>query len=228
MIVRMGLIQKRADLGVAEFRQHWRDRHGPLAGRLPGLRGYHQNHVVDRRQRAINHPRGSLEVDGFSQLWFDDLPSMAAAFASEPVAALADDEANLIGDLKLITALPRVVIPTPAGVPLLKRMSTMKRRPDISPEVFQREWFDVHSALIKRLPQVMGYTQNLVFDRALGRNRPAAYEAMPIDGIVELWFRDGDGLDAAFGSDAGRTLMSHAGEFVAEISTFLVETHVVV
>lgn len=51
---------------------------------------------------------------------------------------------------------------------------------------------------------------------------------MPIDGIVELWFRDADGLDEAFGSDAGRTLMSHAGEFVAEISTLLAETHVVV
>ena len=44
-------------------------------------------------------------------------------------------------------------------------MSTLKRRPDVSSEEFQREWFDVHSVLVKRLPEVKGYTQNFIFDR---------------------------------------------------------------
>jgi hypothetical protein len=51
---------------------------------------------------------------------------------------------------------------------------------------------------------------------------------LPIDGIVELWFTDIDSLNAGFTSDAGKTLMTHASEFLAEISTFLVETHEVV
>ena len=45
---------------------------------------------------------------------------------------------------------------------------------------------------------------------------------------VKLWFTDTDSLNAGFASDAGRTLMTHATEFIAEISTFLVETHEVV
>ena len=53
--------------------------HGPLAAKLPGLRRYHQNHVVDRAQRGITYARGGLDFDGFSELWFDDLPSMQAA-----------------------------------------------------------------------------------------------------------------------------------------------------
>ena len=92
--------------------------HGPLAAKLPGLRRYHQNHVVDREQRGITYARGALDFDGFSELWFDDLPSMQAAFAAEKqVKELGEDEARFIGDLKLITAIQHVVIPKPAGVP---------------------------------------------------------------------------------------------------------------
>jgi uncharacterized protein (TIGR02118 family) len=225
----MGLLEKRPDIDTNEFRKRWREGHGPVAKKLPGLRRYHQNHVVDRAQRGITYTRGGLDFDGFSELWFDDMPSMRAAFANEgQVKELGEDEARFIGEMKLITAVQHVVIPKPAGVPLIKRMSTLKRRPDVSAEKFKEEWFDVHSVLVKRLPQVMGYTQNLIFDRSFGRSKSARYEELPIDGIVELWFTDVDSLNAGFASDAGKTLMTHATEFIAEISTFLVETHEVV
>jgi uncharacterized protein (TIGR02118 family) len=228
VIVRMGLLQKRSDLGNQEFRTHWRNSHGPLAARLPGLRRYHQNYVVDREQRGIAYARGVEDFDGFSELWFDDLPSMSAAFAAEQTQALGEDEGRFIGELKIITALQHIVVQKPRNVSLIKRMSTLKRRADISSEQFKTEWFDVHSFLVKRLPEVKGYTQNLIFDRSHGRRRPATYEELPIDGIVELWFDDRDSLNSAFASDAGKTLMTHASEFIEEISTFLVETHEVV
>lgn len=228
MITRMGMLQQNRELTTQEFRDHWLNRHGPLAAQLPGLRRYHQNHVVDREQRAISYKRGGLDFDGFSELWFDDLPSMSSSFAGDLVRQLGDDEDQFIGELKLITAIQHVVIPTTAGVPLLKRMSTLTRRSDVSAEQFKSEWFDIHSVLVKRLPQVKGYTQNLIFDRSHGRGKPATYDELPIDGIVELWFDDMDSLDAAFASDAGKTLMNHATEFIAEISTFLVEAHEVV
>jgi len=228
VIVRMGLLQKRADIDQQEFRTHWRTGHGALAAKLPGLRRYHQNHIVDRSQRGITYARDGLDFDGFSELWFDDVPAMQAAFASDEVKALAADEDRFISDLKLISAVQHVVIPTPTDVPLIKRMTTLKRRPDVSAEKFQEEWFDVHSVLVKRLPQVKGYTQNLIFDRSHGRGKSATYDELPIDGIVELWFTDTESLNEGFGSDAGKTLMTHATEFIAAMSTFLVETHKVV
>ena len=228
MIVRMGLIERRQDLGVEEFRKRWREGHGPLAAKIPGLRRYHQNHVVDRAQRGITYARGSHDFDGFSQLWFDDLPSMTTAFTPDQGRVLGEDEDRFIGEMKIITAIQHVVIPKPTGVPLIKRMSTLKRRADVSSEKFMSEWFDVHSVLVKRLPEVKAYTQNLIFDRSHGRHKPAIYDELPIDGIVELWFTDVDSLNAGFASDAGKTLMTHASEFLAEISTFLVETHEVV
>src|SRR6516164_1850293 len=203
----MGLLQKRSEIGSQEFRTHWRDSHGPLAARLPGLRRYHQNYVVDREQRGITYARGLEDFDGFSELWFDDLPSMSAAFAAEQTQALGEDEGRFIGELKVITALQHVVVPKPPNVRLIKRMSTLKRRADVSSEQFKTEWFDVHSFLVKRLPEVKGYTQNLIFDRSHARRRPATYDELPIDGIVELWFTDVGSLNAAFASDAGKTLM---------------------
>jgi uncharacterized protein (TIGR02118 family) len=228
VIVRMGLLQKRPQLSTPDFRRHWREVHGTLAAQLPGLRRYHQNHVVERAQRGIDYARGPRDFDGFSELWFDDVPSMSAAFATEKTKQLAEDEARFIGNLKLVTSIQHVVVEPPRGLSLVKRMSTLKRRPDVSSEQFQREWFDVHSMLVKRLPEVRGYRQNFVFDRAHGRGRSASYNDLPIDGIVELWFQDIESIDAGFSSDAGKTLMVHASEFIAEISTFLVETHEVV
>ena len=93
MITRMGLLRKRPGMSDEAFRDHWRVSHGPLAAQLPGLRRYHQNRVIDREQRAISYTRGGFEFDGFSELWFDDLPSMSAAFASGLDRKLASDEA---------------------------------------------------------------------------------------------------------------------------------------
>lgn len=147
MIVRMGLLTRKAGLATERFRQHWRDVHGPLAAKLPGLRRYQQNHVVDREQRGIGYARGAHDFDGFSQLWFDDVPSMSAAFTTEQVQRLGEDEAQFIGELKLVTAIQHVVVPKAPGVPLIKRMSLLKRRADINSEKFISEWFDVHSFL---------------------------------------------------------------------------------
>ncbi len=75
---------------------------------------------------------------------------------------------------------------------------------------------------------VRGYRQNHILHREAPKGTIVGYEQLPIDGIVELWFDSTDSLDAAFASPQGVTLMSHAREFIDEITTFLVETHTVV
>ncbi len=233
MIVRMGILRKKDGLTTESFRQHWSDVHGPIAAQISGLRRYCQNHVVDSMQRGFSYPRGQDVIDGFSQLWFADLASMQRSLDPETCRMLVEDEANFIGSLKLVVAEQNIVIPVATGRPLLKRMSTLKRRADVSPEKFKHEWFNVHSELVKRLPQVMGYTQNLILERSVEKegkssDMAATYDDIPIDGIVELWFEDMASLETAFASPDGRMLMEHATEFIAEISTFVVETHEVI
>jgi uncharacterized protein (TIGR02118 family) len=228
MIVRMGLIKKKAQWSTAEFRHHWLDHHGALAARLPGLRRYEQNHVIDQAQRGISYERGPEQLDGFSMLWFDSEDAMRAAIATDAGRALVADENHFIGNLRIVAVDQVEVIPPAADRPLIKRMSLLRRRPDVSPERFKHEWRVEHARLVRETKGVQGYRQNLIVGREVPKGTPVGYDDLPIDGIVELWFDNTESLDAAFASPEGRTLMAHARVFIAEITTFLVERHVIV
>lgn len=227
MIVRMGLLQKRPELTMQDFDAYWARQHAGLARTLPGLRGYHQNHVIEAAQRGIDFHRGSKDYDGFSQLWFDDMVAMVEAIESQSAGLLADEQA-FIGDLDLIVTEPFTVIPPDPQGPAVKRMSTLRRRPDLSAQEFVREW-RTHADLVKRMPGVAGYVQHVVVARARGDESgksgtpSASYADVPLDGVVEMWFRDIDDVAAAFSSPEGQATMRHATTFLADINTYLVD-----
>lgn len=206
MFVKMELVRKQSDLDDQEFRRKWEEEGKNAKVKTPALRQYHQNFITDRKQLGIDYARGDLDFAGIGEHWFDSL-----------------SEAPTILGSPSVTALQNIVIPEPIDMPFVKRMSTLKRRTDVSAERFKTEWFELHATLVKRIPGVMGYTQNLIIARSRADGTPASYEELPIDGFVELWFEDKAGLDAAFATGQAKTLMTHALEFIDEISTFLVE-----
>ena len=228
MNVRMGLIKKKDDWSPEAFRAYWREHHGPLAAQAPKLREYWQNVVTERLQRGIDFVRGPWDFDGVSQLWFDDAAQASQAFAQSDIAAdLVADEAHFLGGLHIVTAEQRVVIPVPptaARQRLLKRMSTLRRRADVSEGDFRREWI-AHGEMVKKMPGVSAYRQNVIVGREATKGTPCSYEELPIDGIVELWFESPETLEAAFASPAGQQTMAHAKSFLSEITAFVVEEH---
>jgi uncharacterized protein (TIGR02118 family) len=228
MIIRMGLLNKKADWSQEDFRRHWKETHGPIAAKLPGLRSYLQHHVVDSVQRGIKFKRGPEQLDGFSELAFDDAASMCAAFASDVAPSLADDEPRFLGRLRIIAVDRREVISPNQGKLLIKRMSLLRRRPDVDAETFDREWRVEHARLVKMMPGIEGYRQNLVIERQVVKGTRCAYDELPVDGVVELWFTSTDTLNDAFSSPQGVQTMKHAESFIDEITTFMVETHTVV
>lgn len=230
MNVRMGLIRKKADWTTEDFQAYWLSQHGPLAASAPGLRGYWQNVVTDRLQRGIDFARGPWDFDGVSQLWFDDAQRASHAFSDGELAArLIADEKHFLGDLHIVTATQNVVVAVPEATraQLLKRISTLRRRTDVTEDDFRREW-RVHADLVRQMPGVSGYRQNVVMQRELVKGQPCSYEQLPIDGIVELWFESPTTLEAAFASPQGQRTMAHAKTFLAEITAFLVVEHRIV
>ncbi|MBK6864409.1 MAG: EthD family reductase [Ideonella sp.] len=228
MIVRMGLLNKKPDWSLEDFRRYWTETHGPIAARLPGLRGYLQHHIVETAQRGITYKRGPEHVDGLSELVFDDDAAMRAALASEVAPSLAEDEARFLGRLRVIAVDRREMIAPDPGRKLLKRMSFLRRRADVDAATFEREWRVEHARLVKLMPGVSGYRQNLVIERQAVKGTPCSYGELPIDGVVELWFTDTDSLNAAFASPEGVRTMAHAETFIDEITPFLVETRAIV
>jgi uncharacterized protein (TIGR02118 family) len=228
MIVRMGLLNKKPEWSQQDFRRYWSETHGPIAAKLPGLRSYLQHHVVDSIQRGISYKRGPEQLDGFSELAFDDDASMSAAFRSDVAPSLADDEARFLGRLRIIAVDRREVVPPNPGKPLIKRMSLLRRRPDVDAASFEREWRIEHARLVKLMPGIEGYRQNLVIERQVVKGTPCGYGELPVDGVVELWFTSADALNQAFASPQGVQTMKHAESFIDEITTFMVETRTLV
>ncbi|QDM17179.1 EthD family reductase [Tardiphaga sp. vice352] len=227
MIVRMGLSKKLPGLSTAEFRRHWREVHGPLAAKMPGLRAYHQNHIVDKTQLAIDHDRGNWDLDGISELWFDDLASMDRAIASDAYPPTVADSPRLIAATTVIVAEQTVVVPR-ADSPLIKRISILERRKGMSRDEFRTEWLGKHAAMVADFPLLAGYTQNLVIGRGQAPGIDDDTGEPPLDGIVEMWFRNQQDLCAAFRSPAADTSQAHALHFLETITAFLVEPHVVI
>ena len=219
MIVRMGLLRRKKGLPVDAFRRHWRDVHGPLAARLPGLLRYHQNHVVSSPE-PISHMGA---IDGISELWFEDAQAMQHAVRSPECQPIAEDEPNLIEDLKLIVAEQDVVIAPPRH-PGTKLMTLLRRRDGLEPQEFRRLFVE-HA---RECPGLEGCVLNHVVDRGLERGRSAAYGDVPVDGIGEAWFADAAALEAALASLGGRKWISGAASFADELSSFVVEVHEVV
>jgi uncharacterized protein (TIGR02118 family) len=229
MIVRMGLIERLPSLSPEAFSAHWRGPHGTAASHMPNLRRYEQNHVVDNSQLGLAYPRGPWKLDGFSQLWFDDLAAMRAAISSGAYVGVATDTPTVMTMPGIIAAEPQVVRPPDRTQGALrKRMSILRRRDDVTPDAFKREWLEVHAGLVAALPGMAGYIQNLIVARESAPNIPCGYEALPIDGIVELWFPDSETIKTAFASAQGHAVLDHARSFIAEITTYLVETHIIV
>ena len=231
MNVSMGLLRKKHDWSDERFRDYWRNTHGPLAARVLNLREYWQNVVTDRLQRGIDFARGPWDFDGVSHLWFDDTKHAGHAFRDSGMATtLIADEGRFLDELHIVMARQDIVIPVPedaARARLLKRISMLKRRPEISEDDFRREWI-MHRDMVRKMPGVSAYRQNVVLSRERVKGTPCDYQALPIDGIVELWFETTGTLNAAFASPAGRTTMAHAKTFLSEITAFVVVEHRVV
>ena len=84
------VVHKRPDMDWDEFRRYWRDVHGPLAARIPGIRKYVQNYAVP------DPASGDLPCDGIAEVWFDSPEALQAALDSPEGAATMADIPNFL------------------------------------------------------------------------------------------------------------------------------------
>jgi len=96
MLKFMVVLYRREDLTYEQFRHHLGKIHATLATQLPGLRKYIQNHRADDPKRK--HPGWDVIIE----LYFDDWPSMEAAWVS-PQGAASDADLPLFADMERTT-----------------------------------------------------------------------------------------------------------------------------
>ncbi|MEJ7717280.1 MAG: EthD domain-containing protein, partial [Thermoleophilaceae bacterium] len=92
---------------------------------------------------------------------------------------------------------------------MIKLAFTLRRRPDLSREQFQRYWREQHAPLVRGHAETLRirryvqlHTRETAADEGLREHR--SHEE-PYDGVAELWFDSVEDLMAAFGNPEGQT-----------------------
>lgn len=88
MIKAIYLIRRKPGMSAEDFHRYWREVHGAIAARIPGLRRYVQCHVIESDAGAA--------YDGAAEVWFDDMEALRRAVASPEYAAAREDEGRFI------------------------------------------------------------------------------------------------------------------------------------
>jgi len=96
MIKLVYCITKKTGMTDEEFFHYWKNIHGPIGARIPGLRKLVQSHRCiipgDKRKAAY---------DGMAELWFSDAEALLAARQSPEWQASTEDEVNFIDHSKV-------------------------------------------------------------------------------------------------------------------------------
>jgi uncharacterized protein (TIGR02118 family) len=96
MIKLVYCITKKATLTDEEFFAYWKNVHGPIGARIPGLRKLVQSHRVAAPGSGLR-----ADYDGVAELWFDNLEDLLAARRSPEWKASSEDEVNFIDHSKI-------------------------------------------------------------------------------------------------------------------------------
>jgi uncharacterized protein (TIGR02118 family) len=84
-------ITKKAGCSDEEFFHYWKNIHGAIGGRIPGLRCLVQSHRI-----SVRGDKYPASYDGMAELWFDDIAGLLAARQSPEWRAASEDEANFV------------------------------------------------------------------------------------------------------------------------------------
>jgi uncharacterized protein (TIGR02118 family) len=189
---RMSVLVRRASDDRAYFSRKW-EAHAAPVSKLPKVRGYIQNHVVEAFTRGPGSP---IEADGFVELLWDRAEDMAAAFASPAARPMVEDEPGFLGHGSgyALAAAPRLREAT--GGKLIVAVVTGDDRSPLD-------------ALEKSVRTLDGL-EHLIRDEVTSLiPKPGMAPPQPVDAFFHLYFGDADkarraGEAVAAGRSEGR------------------------
>lgn len=114
----------------------------------------------------------------------------------------------------------------PHGHPLIKRVSLLARKPEISHEEFVKHWVEIHAPMARACPGISRYTLTIVNSFST-RKDVTAFE-IQVDGIAELWFKDQAAFDLYQNSPATKRLRDDGATFIGREIDFVTEEKVII
>lgn len=109
---------------------------------------------------------------------------------------------------------------------MIKRISLLTRKPEMSRKDFNKYWLEVHGPMVRTLPNVRQYIQNHIVDDAHRHDLPTGGQA--VDGIVEFWFDNVEDMDACFATPEAKACFADGAKFIETVTTYVIEEHKVI
>lgn len=109
---------------------------------------------------------------------------------------------------------------------MIKSISLLTRRLELTHEEFVRHWIEIHAPLAHAVPGVRRYVQNHILDERTRPDIPTTDVA--VDGVAELWYDDRAAMDLANASPEAKRLHDDGALFIGGIKTFIVEEKVII
>jgi uncharacterized protein (TIGR02118 family) len=207
MVAVIGIIKRKPGMAVEAFQEHGHTAHADIVRKLPGIRRYVQSHTIPSGYR-----RSEPAWDGVAEIWFESVDALRALRGSPEQAAVDADEPRFIDKPSQVMLLTEQHVikegPEPAGA--VKWVEFLNRRPDLSPEAFQRHWRDVHGPIAAGIPQVRRYVQSHVRLGAYAAGRAPRY-----DGVAITSFDDTAAMRASAMTPAYAATRADEKNFVA-------------
>jgi uncharacterized protein (TIGR02118 family) len=89
------VLRRRPDVSPEQFHDYWKNTHGPLVSKVPGLIHYVQHHTI-----SVPRPEYSNDdppIDGLVETWWESVEAAERAGLSPEFAAVMADEAKFMG-----------------------------------------------------------------------------------------------------------------------------------
>ena len=104
---------------------------------------------------------------------------------------------------------------------MIKSLSLLTRRSELTHEQFVRHWLDIHGPLAHAVPGIRRYVQSHITDE---RRRPdIPTTEVPIDGVAELWFDDLAAMERSNATPQARALHADGALFIGQIKSFVID-----
>lgn len=101
---------------------------------------------------------------------------------------------------------------------MIKRVTLLRRREDLSVAEFRDHWANPHAAIARGFQDLRRYDQNRV-DRCLWRTEGAGFE---VDGLVELWFGSEEAVARNATSGTTEALIEDEPRFLSGLTALAV------
>jgi uncharacterized protein (TIGR02118 family) len=109
---------------------------------------------------------------------------------------------------------------------MIKSISLLTRKPELTHAQFVQHWLEIHAPLAHAVPELRRYVQSHIVDE---RSRPDIPTTdVAVDGIAELWYDDRAAMERAVASPEAKRLHADGARFIGRIKTFIVEERVIV